>query len=108
MRGAHSMHSVMGVCSSHSTACTPVRCTCLYLTSCADPGARSASCPCCCAVLCCVAQVLNPFGSNTQTFRYWEPAELQDLVNTVGLTDYRFDRSRMYIMFAATKPHTEH
>jgi hypothetical protein len=55
-----------------------------------------------------VAQVLNPFGSNTQTFRYWEPAELQDLVNTVGLTDYRFDRSRMYIMFAATKPHTEH
>jgi len=51
-------------------------------------------------------QALNPFGSNTRTFRYWEEAELQDLVRTVGLTDYRAIRSRMYIMFAATKPGT--
>lgn len=49
-------------------------------------------------------QALNPFGVNTRTFRYWEEAELQDLVNTVGLTDYRANRSRMYIMFAGTKP----
>lgn len=53
-----------------------------------------------------ISQALNPFGSNTRTFRYWEEAELQDLVRTVGLTDYRAIRSRMYIMFAATKPGT--
>jgi hypothetical protein len=49
-------------------------------------------------------QALNPFGSDNKTFRYWEEPELVDLVNTVGLTDYRKIRSRMYIMFAATKP----
>jgi hypothetical protein len=49
-------------------------------------------------------QALNPFGSGNRTFRYWEEPELVDLVNTVGLTDYRKIRSRMYIMFAATKP----
>lgn len=49
-------------------------------------------------------QTLNPFGSSTRTFRYWEEAELQDLVGAVGLQDYRRTRSRMYIMFAASKP----
>lgn len=77
-----------------------------------------AACGCCClpnAPFCCKLvdsllllllrlQALNPFGANNTTFRYWEEPELVDLVNTVGLTDYRRTRSRMYIMFAATKP----
>jgi hypothetical protein len=38
------------------------------------------------------------------TIRYWDEAELVDLVDSVGLVDYRKERSRMFIMFAATKP----
>lgn len=49
-------------------------------------------------------QALNPFGPTNSTFRYWEEDELKDLVNSVGLADYRAIRSRMYIMFAGTKP----
>jgi len=36
--------------------------------------------------------------------RYWDEGELVDLVDGVGLVDYRRDRSRMFIMFAARKP----
>lgn len=60
--------------------------------------------PCPCLLHVPQMQALNPFGSAHRTFRYWEEPELVDLVNTVGLTDYRKIRSRMYIMFAATKP----
>lgn len=48
-------------------------------------------------------QNLNPFG-NGAAFRYWEEQEIIDLVDTVGLSDYKKTRSRMFIMFAATKP----
>eukprot|EP00879_Flechtneria_rotunda_P016795 GHRR01017579.1.p1 GENE.GHRR01017579.1~~GHRR01017579.1.p1 ORF type:complete len:362 (+),score=106.91 GHRR01017579.1:669-1754(+) len=51
-----------------------------------------------------LSQNLNPFGANTRTFRYWEEDELKDLVAIVGLTGYTRIRSRMFIMFAATKP----
>jgi hypothetical protein len=60
--------------------------------------------PSCC---CCTVQTLNPFGRSNQTFRYWEEDELKDLVAAVGLTDYTRTRSRMFIMFAATKPAAE-
>jgi hypothetical protein len=52
-------------------------------------------------------QTLNPFGRSNQTFRYWEEDELKDLVAAVGLTGYTRTRSRMFIMFAATKPEPE-
>lgn len=52
-------------------------------------------------------QALNPFGTGNTTFRYWEEAELQDLVATVGLTGYTRMRSRMFIIFAAAKPQPE-
>lgn len=55
----------------------------------------------------CLVQTFNPFGRSNQTFRYWEEDELKDLVAAVGLTDYTRTRSRMFIMFAATKPAAE-
>lgn len=54
-----------------------------------------------------LSQTFNPFGRSNQTFRYWEEDELKDLVAAVGLTDYTRTRSRMFIMFAATKPAAE-
>ncbi|KAF8072844.1 methyltransferase [Scenedesmus sp. PABB004] len=52
-----------------------------------------------------LSQAFNPFGERTSnTFRYWEEAELVDLCAGVGLADYRRSRSRMFIMFSATKP----
>jgi ubiquinone/menaquinone biosynthesis C-methylase UbiE len=51
-----------------------------------------------------ISQVLNPFNENNNTFRYWQEDELKDLVSTVGLSNYQRKRSRMFIMFAATKP----
>ncbi len=38
------------------------------------------------------------------TIKYWDEAELVDLVAGVGLTRYERTRSRMFIMFAASKP----
>jgi hypothetical protein len=55
----------------------------------------------------CCLQTFNPFGRSNQTFRYWEEDELKDLVAAVGLQDYTRTRSRMFIMFAATKPAAE-
>lgn len=60
--------------------------------------------PCLLFAACVWLQALNPFGPTNSTFRYWEEDELKDLVNSVGLADYRAIRSRMYIMFAGTKP----
>ncbi|GBF96312.1 hypothetical protein Rsub_09107 [Raphidocelis subcapitata] len=51
-----------------------------------------------------ISQALNPFSGAGGTIKYWDEGELIDLVNSVGLTDYRRDRSRMFVMFAATKP----
>jgi hypothetical protein len=49
-------------------------------------------------------QALNPFSGAGGTIRYWEEGELVDLVNAVGLAGYERERSRMFVMFAATKP----
>lgn len=49
-------------------------------------------------------QALNPFSGAGGTMRYWEEGELVDLVNSVGLTGYSRERTRMFIMFSARKP----
>jgi hypothetical protein len=49
-------------------------------------------------------KALNPFSGAGGTIRYWDEGELVDLVNSVGLTGYERDRTRMFVMFAARKP----
>ncbi|KAI8476391.1 MAG: S-adenosyl-L-methionine-dependent methyltransferase [Monoraphidium minutum] len=51
-----------------------------------------------------IAQALNPFSGAGGTIRYWDEGELVDLVTAVGLTAYTRERSRMFVLFAATKP----
>ena len=36
--------------------------------------------------------------------KYWEEQELRDLCASVGLQDFRRDRTWQFILFAATKP----
>lgn len=51
-----------------------------------------------------ISQALNPFSGAGGTIKYWDEGELVDLVNSVGLTDYQRERSRMFVMFSAAKP----
>ncbi len=36
--------------------------------------------------------------------KYWEEQELRDLCESVGLQEFRRERSWQFILFAATKP----
>lgn len=49
-------------------------------------------------------QNLNPFSGAGGTMRYWDEAELKDLLARAGLASYERERSRMFIMLAARKP----
>ena len=47
----------------------------------------------------------DPSSSGSgKSYRWWEEAELRDLVSTVGLTDFQRDRRLRFIMFSAKKP----
>ena len=47
----------------------------------------------------------DPSSSGSgNSYRWWEEAELRDLVATVGLTDFQRNRRLRFIMFSAKKP----
>ncbi len=47
----------------------------------------------------------DPSSSGSgRSYRWWEEAELRDLVSTVGLTDFQRERRLRFIMFSAKKP----
>jgi uncharacterized protein with von Willebrand factor type A (vWA) domain len=52
-----------------------------------------------------LALQFDPSSSGSgKSYRWWEEAELRDLVATVGLTDFQRDRRLRFIMFSAKKP----
>lgn len=50
---------------------------------------------------------LSQLEPESNSYKWWEEAELQDLCDTVGLGDWSRHRTNRFIMFSVRKPNTE-